>query len=142
MALREVTSDSKYRWFSRPHPSQPETGKLFVENGFEDIPASIPVKEAYALADVIIHDYSSMEFSEYSGIVSLCLPADPPYPDYYKPLLGDQQIIKTPEHFLEIIRDIEPGYKPGASVTKAMAAEGEDALDRISKVVTEITNLK
>ena len=138
--LHRSLSDENCRWFIRPHRiNKPHVIGKYTALGFESFPGDAPVEDAFALADVVIHDYSTLATAEYSGLVTLCLPADPPYPEFYTKLLGSQPLINSPGQFVKIVKQIQPGYEPNAKATPAMAAGGEEALRNICKVVEELT---
>jgi hypothetical protein len=137
--LQKSLSGVNCRWFIRPHRNnKSHVINMYTALGFESFPGDVPVDEAFALADVIIHDYSTLATAEYSGLVTLCLPADPPYPEFYIKLLGEQRIISNPEQFTKIVKGIKPGYEPKSKATPAMAAGGEEALRNICRVVEEL----
>ncbi len=137
--LRAAVTDLSCRWFVRLHRSnKPHVIKMYLEAGFTEFPDDVPVEEAFALADVVIHDYSTMATAEYAGLVTLCLPADPPYPGFYPELLGDQRIIDNPRQFRDIVATISPGYKLDPKSTVTMAAGEDKALTHICDVVREL----
>ena len=138
--LQKSLSDVHCRLFIRPHRrNKSHVINKYTALGFESFPGDVPVDEAFALADVVIHDFSTMATAEYSGLVTFCLPADPPYPEFYVKLLGEQRIISNPEQFAEIVKQIQPGYELKAKATPAMAAGEEEALNNICRVFKELS---
>jgi hypothetical protein len=126
------------RWFVRLHPKQ--RGKSFAEKyvGFVRVSSDAPLKDAFAFADLVLHDYSSMAFAEFAGIQTATLALDPPYPPYYRDLTRTQEEINSVAALCRIIMRIRPGYRFEAAPTLSMAAGGKEALDKLGKSIFEL----
>jgi hypothetical protein len=125
---------TRARWFVRMHPSSDKTC-VNEYDGFSVLSTETPMKEACAFADLVLHDYSTMAFSQFAGIETACLPLDPPYPQYYHELLGGQRVINSIDELCNFIRAVGPGYQAMARPTPAMAAGGQEALRRVGQSI-------
>jgi hypothetical protein len=136
--MAQSTLNSGAKWFIRPHPSQSMQETLREYRQFEPISNSVPLREVFAAADLVLHDYSTMAFAEFAGLQTACLALDPPYPHYYQNLLGRQEVIHSVRHLCELIRDLDPGYVLVSRSTPTMAAAGNDALERAGQAILEV----
>lgn len=123
-----------YKWFVRPHPSQTR----FAAEQYGEMTlmgSSVPLKEAFALADLILHDFSTMAFAQFAGLETACLALDGPYPDYYAGLLGKQKLIASTEDLCDCARSIKAGYELVSGPVTTMAAGGDEAIERVGRVI-------
>jgi hypothetical protein len=139
--LRETATrcDAADRWFVRPHPST-STDLSSIYAGMTYVPAAEPISAVYALSDIVLHDYSTMAFAEFAGIRTICLALDPPYPDYYPRLLGDQPVTDRVDELVQHIRAVEWKAHPTPRATRAMAAGDSDAIAHITRIILELLN--
>ncbi len=129
--------NSSCKWFVRPHPSQAKSDLMSEYNGFEMIGASVPLEEVFALTDVVLHDYSTMASAQFAGLETVCVELDPPYPSSYRSLLGGQTVVDTPDALCDRLSIVIPGYQPVCGPTTTMAAGGEEALNKIGRIIRE-----
>ncbi len=135
--LRAAAAEGR-RWFVRFHPSTTNpASRAAYEGAAEPIPADESFETTCAFADGALHDYSSMQFPEYAGIPTACLPLDPPYPVHYAELLGDQPLLTDEAALWAWISARRPLDIPSAHTTRAMAAGGVESLRRIADAVWE-----
>lgn len=126
------------KWFIRPHPSQSMEETMQEYRHFESISNLVPLRELFAAADLVLHDYSTMAFADFAGLETACLALDPPYPYYYQSLLGRQEVIHSVRHLCELILSLDPGYVLVSRSTPTMAAAGDDALERVGQAILEV----
>lgn len=126
------------KWFIRPHPSQSMEEALSEYRHFAAISNLVSLREVFAAADLVLHDYSTMAFAEFAGVETACLALDPPYPHYYQSLLGRQKVIHSVRHICDLIRGLDPGYVLVSRSTPTMAAAGDDALERAGQVILDV----
>jgi hypothetical protein len=105
---------------------------------FAAISNLVSLREVFAAADLVLHDYSTMAFAEFAGVETACLALDPPYPHYYQSLLGRQKVIHSVRHICDLIRGLDPGYVLVSRSTPTMAAAGDDALERAGQVILDV----
>ena len=141
--LRAVKANlsSPAKLLVRLHPSDSSPKSTDQYRDFGIISPSVPIRQAFAVADLVLHDYSTMAFAEYAGLETFCLSIDPPYPEYYSGLLGGQTLIKSVKHLCEIIRDISPGYDLTTKPTVTMASGGDEALQRLGQVILDAVHV-
>jgi hypothetical protein len=128
------------RWFVRLHPSEGDASLAQEYDGVAHISSADPLRQVYALADLVLHDHSTMAFAEYAGIHTATLALDPPYPSYYRELLGDQEEIGSVEALCHRILATEPGYDCEAAPTRSMATGGLDALNRVGGAILDLAS--
>jgi hypothetical protein len=129
---------STSRLFVRFHPSQSQ-GPGAEYDGVKTLSPSAPLKEVVGLADVILHDFSTMAFAEFAGLQTACLALDAPYPAYYSDLMGEQKVLTSVQELCEYLLAIEPCYEPISRPTISMAAGGKEATERMGRVILELT---
>lgn len=126
------------RWFVRLHPSQAEAEHAKEYSGFTTLAPTLPLTDACALADLVLHDYSTMAFAEFAGVRTATLALDPPYPAYYRDLRGDQREIASVDDLCRRVLDLDPGYGLTSAPTRTMAAGGVEALAAVGAVIREV----
>jgi hypothetical protein len=99
------------------------------------------VPEAFAAADTVIHDYSSIGAeAQFCGQNVICTAVNPPYPDYYSLLVGTQPQAHTPHALGELLMKLpSPGFLIGAS--ECLEAGGETAIRNIVECTRSVLAL-
>ncbi|MCI0712622.1 MAG: hypothetical protein L0154_20875 [Chloroflexi bacterium] len=133
-----LSTNGQVRWMIRPHPSAHSSRIAAYYHEMDILDSQIPLIEALSLADIAVHDFSTMAFAQYAGVSTACLALDGPYPDYYPALLGDQPIINTPGELDDLIDPIEPMAELTPKTTSTMAAGQEEALLNIGIAIREL----
>lgn len=127
------------QWFIRPHPIAHDEAVRNFYPQMRLMPGSVPLEEALAVADLAVHDFSSMQFAVYAGIETACLTLDSPYPDYYPSLLGEQHVIEEQEQLGTVLAGLKPGYDLEPSYTVAMFNHGAYSVNAICETHMEYT---
>lgn len=131
-------TNGRVRWMIRPHPSAHSGHVATYYRGMDIVQRRIPLGEALALADIAVHDYSTMAFAQFAGVNTACLALDGPYPDYYLTLLGNQPVITTTPELNDLLDAVEPMAELTPQTTPTMAAGQEKALINIGNAIREL----
>jgi hypothetical protein len=76
--------------------------------------AELEVASAFAAADAIVHDHSSIGAeASFTGQNVICAAVNPPYPDYYRLLTCGQHLAESPEGLAKIVHGLtRPALRP------------------------------
>ena len=71
--------------------------------------ADLDLKSALVAADVVVHDHSSIGAeADHCGQNVICAAVHPPYPDYYRSLVGSQTYVESPDELVDVVSSLEP----------------------------------
>jgi hypothetical protein len=98
-------------------------------------PQDLDLKSAYTAADVVIHDHSSIGAeADRCGQNVICAAVDPPYPDYYHPLVSFQHRVDSPSEMAALISQLPP---PALGIRESLGLRygGQDASHAIAQEI-------
>jgi hypothetical protein len=100
--------------------------------------AELDVASAFAAADAIVHDHSSIGAeASFTGQNVICAAVNPPYPDYYRLLTRGQHLVESPEALTKIVRGLtRPALRPRS--VPCMQRGGEAALQAIAREIRSL----
>ncbi len=87
------------------HPKEsPATYGANVRNGVTVFAASdFSLKSAFVAAEVVVHDHSSIGAeAHFCGQNVICAAVNPPYPSYYRSLIGPQAYVQSPDEMVAV----------------------------------------
>jgi hypothetical protein len=71
--------------------------------------SDLDLESAFVAADVIVHDHSSVGAeAHYCGQNVICAAVDPPYPDYFRSLIGPQSYVEDPDEMADVVSRLGP----------------------------------